>query len=519
MIRPIIGANGAGKTTQLEIQVKKFVNEIFQNKLIYLFFDFKYITDNEEDFWSIFMQRLYEQIRQNKYLHKLCSELEQSKLRINLIRKFKNSKVVKQIQNILSNDASTQAIAEEFIYGEKITKKDIVDFFNGFLNLALDLNKLVILCFDELQFLIDIDPTKNLAKIILEQFIRKLIEQFRNKRLYIIISCLQNPDKKEYDQLKEFSKNFKSIVEGKEIILGNLTSSEKEEILNQVCEKINMDSLERKKFLKKVKGRLDYFLPRGLLKSIAEILDVMGYTSYSETELRNLYEKESREYIKPILNEKGFIFMNDSPKKIGGFNVDIIASSETKRANRVFQAFGEVTIMNRKGMKGKVEKFASWLHEMKGKEYRPDLGDYAFFLCPKNRLTKSSKDVLESNNIEYYEFDSSLINEINHFEEQQHEIEIEEIPQEIALPKIETEIKGDASTKVKQVIIKKPSKFKLVDIPGVGAGKVALLKKANITTIEELISCDSKIVAKKVKGLGVTSLNKWIQKAKQIIND
>ena len=59
MIRPIIGANGAGKTTQMEIQIKGYVKEIFPEKLIYLFFDFKFISNREEEFWPIFIQKLY----------------------------------------------------------------------------------------------------------------------------------------------------------------------------------------------------------------------------------------------------------------------------------------------------------------------------------------------------------------------------------------------------------------------------------------------------------------------------
>ena len=102
------------------------------------------------------------------------------------------------------------------------------------------------------------------------------------------------------------------------------------------------------------------------------------------------------------------------------------------------------------------------------------------------------------------------------------EIEIEEIPekpQEISPGKIDTKIKTIPPTPDKPIIVKKTSKFKLEDIPGVGDKKVELLKKANITTIEELISCSPKTIAKEVKGLGEVSLNKWKQKAKQIIND
>ncbi len=519
MIRPVIGANGAGKTTQMEIQIKKYIQEIFQEKSIYLFFDFKYISNSKEEFWPIFIQRFYEQVHDNQYLQRLCSELSPMKLKSELMRKFKNGKLVEQIQDSLSNDDSIQAKAIEFFYGDEISSKDISDFFNGFLNLALDLGKLVVLCLDELQFLIDIDPTKTIVKILLEQFIRKLIEQFRNKKLYMIISCLQNPDRKEYDELKEISKNFKSIIEGKEIVLGNLTSSEKAAILDQVCEKVNMQPTEKKKFIKQVKSRLEYFLPRSLLKGIAEILDTKGYTCYSASELRILYEKEAREFIAPELKKRGFIHIADKPKNVGGYNIDIYASSGTERFKRTPHALGEATVRKRKGIKEKIEKFSSWLLQMKGKEYQPDK-DYAFFICPSNRITSSSQDLLESNQINLYEFDSSLIDEINQMEQ------LEVLPDDTIEASLTppTPIQADEPSSglpepPPSVIAKKSSKYKLEDIPGIGIKKADLLSKGNIHSIEDLLNCNPKIVAGQVKGLGVASLTKWIQNAKQILSD
>jgi len=523
MIRPIIGANGAGKTTQMEIQIKKHVKDIFADKLIYLFFDFKFISNTKEAFWPVFIQKFYDQIQDNQYLRRLCAELPQEKLKSTLIKKFKNAKIVDQVLNSISSDASTQALAEEFFFGGEISSKDIMDFFNGFLSLALDLDKPVVFCLDELQFLIDIDPSETLATIILEQFIRKLLEQYRNNRLYIICSCLQNPDKQEYDALKEVSKNFKSIIEGKEIILGNLTAAEKDEILDQICEKVEMPAGERKKFLSQVKGRLEFFLPRYLLKSIAENLEIMGYTCYTPSELRNLYEKEAREFVAPKLREKGFGYIEEAPKRVGGYDIDIYANSETNRVNRVSQAFGEVTIRNRRGIKEKVEKFASWLHQMKGREYRPDLGDFVFFICPSNRLTKMSKETLESNDIQSFEFDSSFIDEINKID-QEEKIEVEP-PPEIMHPQPITPIADNSEVPAikppeeKPIVGKKPHKFELKDIPGVGPAKIKLLKQANISTIEDLITCNPRLVAGKVSGLGERSLNTWIQKAKQILHD
>ena len=249
---------------------------------------------------------------------------------------------------------------------------------------------------------------------------------------------------------------------------------------------------------------------------------MMGYTSYSPEELRTLYESEARAYVKPILLKKGFVYLEDKPKKIGGYNIDIYASAETNRYQRTPKAVGEVTIIQRKAIKEKVEKFAAWLHQMKGKEYRPDLGDYAFFICPSNRLTKSSVEILRSNNIDIIEFDSSLINEINQLDQEPaltEEKELPPVPTPEEPPTQSANLSPESSLKPKLIIGKKHIAHKLQDIPGVGAAKVKLLKQANILTIEDLINCNPCVIAGKIKGLGVKSLTKWIQRAKQIVNE
>ncbi|MHA1777522.1 MAG: hypothetical protein ACTSWC_12165, partial [Promethearchaeota archaeon] len=360
-IRPIIGANGAGKTTQLSIQVKKLTHKIFSEKCIYLFYDFKYFSESENEFWPIFFQYFYEKIHEDNLLHDLCSLIPKEKLQGNLTRKFKNIELVEQITNSISSDEYLQGKARAFFFSKNIKQKEIQDFFYGFIDLALELGKIVVICFDELQYLIDISPEEVLIKIFLEKFIRKLMEQFRDRRLYILISCLQNPGKNEYETLKNISPNFTSVIEDKEIFLDNLTKSEKEEILEQICQKLKMDRNERKKFLKRVKNRLDFYMPRNLLKNIAGVLDALGYTTYSPSELKNIYEKEARDFIKPKLKDKGFIYVENEPKQVGGYNVDIFASAKTERSRRVPKAFGEVTITQRKSIKGKIEKFSAWL--------------------------------------------------------------------------------------------------------------------------------------------------------------
>jgi len=58
----------------------------------------------------------------------------------------------------------------------------------------------------------------------------------------------------------------------------------------------------------------------------------------------------------------------------------------------------------------------------------------------------------------------------------------------------------------------------LRDIPGVGPTKIKLLSEGNIFTVEDLINCNPKEVAREVTGLGVQTLNKWILQAKELIS-
>ena len=63
----------------------------------------------------------------------------------------------------------------------------------------------------------------------------------------------------------------------------------------------------------------------------------------------------------------------------------------------------------------------------------------------------------------------------------------------------------------------KESKYNLKDVPGIGNTKEKLLNSSDIYTIKDLLNCNVKIIAQKTKGIGETSLNKWKQNARQIV--
>jgi hypothetical protein len=345
-----------------------------------------------------------------------------------------------------------------------------------------------------------------LVKIFTEKFIRLLFEQFSRNKLYLVISCLQNPTNKEWDKLKSHSKNFQSIVEGKEVILGDLTLKERKEIIQQISDKIGFQHKDKKNFFSKVKSSLDYYVPRTLLRCIANVLDMMDYTTYTKYEIRKIYEKDAREFITPKLKDKGFNFVETDEKEIGGYNLDIYASAPTSRTSYRKKAFGEVSIMNRSNMVAKIEKFVGWLKQMKNVEYNPAKGDFAFFICPPNRITDNSKRILSDNNISPYEFPSKNVEELlKHVEKTVPgpEVNIEDIP---------------AGLDTGEIIVIKDSRYQLEDIKGIAETRANQLREIGITTVKELINCNSSVTAQKIKGVGKISINKWKQIARQLLN-
>lgn len=515
-IRPIIGANGAGKTTLIKFQVKDYMEELAPGSNLFFFFDFKAISENVEEFWFIFIGKIIEQLfdvnNESYPIRDVMEKLPAAKRKNKLFKIFKNKKIIDNLIKLSSLDPNDQDTAYEFFYGDELESNMISNLFYGLIKLLIDLDYLVVIAFDEIQFLNEIDRSNVLLKLFLEKFIRYLMEQFARQKLYILVSCLENPNKMEWTELKSRSKNFGTIVDRKEIILGNLTAGEKDAIINQVVDKIGFDYKDRNTFISRVKSSILYYLPRDLLKCIANVIDSMGYIGYTDYDIRQIYEEDARNFIKTELLKRGFNHVEPEIKKVGGYDVDIVASAETKRTTHRERAFGEVSMMHRSGMKGKIEKFANWLLRMKNIEYKPDKGDFAFFICPPNSITSGAQDVLDANNIKLFEYTSSNIEMLKEQglkgaecgSDASEEIQIDSTPD---LMKKEQP----------QLTLIKDSKYTLTDIPGIGKAKVKLLNSANIFTVKDLLNCNVKLVAGQVKGVGVTSLNNWRQNARQII--
>ena len=121
---------------------------------------------------------------------------------------------------------------------------------------------------------------------------------------------------------------------------------------------------------------------------------------------------------------------------------------------------------------------------MKNVEYQPNKGDYAFFICPPNRITVKSKQILEDNTIDLYEFASKNIEELIGMSESK--------PVKEKKPVIDV----ISEEETEDVIILKEPRYKLEDIKGIAKTRVDQLREI---------------------GVGKTSIDKWKQTAKQLI--
>ncbi|MEJ2249372.1 MAG: helix-hairpin-helix domain-containing protein, partial [Candidatus Lokiarchaeota archaeon] len=220
-----------------------------------------------------------------------------------------------------------------------------------------------------------------------------------------------------------------------------------------------------------------------------------------------IHGQDARIYVSKFLKDKDFIHIEPEPKEIGGYEIDIVATQGTKRAGHIPKAFGEVSMINRSKAKAKVEKFSNWLLRIKGREYKPKKGDFAFFVCPPGSVTKGTQDVLEANNIELFKFDSPNVEEL--LKQRAKKEPKGEIEPEVVIPGIQEE----------ELVIIKQSKYNLQDVPGIGPKYANKLKEAEIHTVKDLLECNAKMKAKEIYGIGETRINNWKQNARQIMDE
>lgn len=503
-LRPIIGENGSGKTTHLEYVLKPLINDHYQGRGFFLYFDFRYVAKTEEEFWRAFFIKLYEQMTEHGYLSKILAKIPKDKERV-LRKLYGRSNMARHIINAASPEDSHQSTAEEFFYADEFpTESNVRAFYSGFLKAAFFTGYFVVLAFDELQHLSE-TCGKILTKKVLEKFVRATYDTNRNNPLYIVLSCLQNEQDgetlgKEYDELKRQSRSFADIVRNREIVLGKLTSDEFDEILKQSGSKAQLTESDSKRFMREIKANIEYYAkrntPRELVHLIYQIFEKIGYLRLTKDEIRTQYEQKAREFMIPKLSEKGFYHIYPEVRNIGRINFDIYAEAESQRTlkSAIKRAFGEA-----KSVKCKKRLAEDYVHKMrtiKDREYRPSRGDYVFLISPE--ITKEAKLVLKDENIDWILFNPL---EIQEYLKASEEDQLEETP----------------------IFARKtPSKYSLKDVTGIGAKTLIQLKAVKIESIEDLINCNPKLISEASKigfprRIGEGKIIKFQQIAKELL--
>jgi len=193
--------------------------------------------------------------------------------------------------------------------------------------------------------------------------------------------------------------------------------------------------------------------------------------------LKNVYhifEEEAREFIIPILKEKGYSNIAFEAK-FAGYSIDISASVLTLEGWK--KTFGEIVFNNNTYITKKIEKFSNWLLSMKGNVYNPNNGDSAFIITQSSVIPRKAMDILKKYKIELILYKPKQI----------------------------------------EIISIKEEKYNLLDIPGLGLSRIKRLNSVGIYSVRDLLICNSKIIAQQIPGVGAATLNKWKQNAKEIL--
>ena len=489
LFRPLIGENGSGKTTHLLYVLKPLVTEIYGDNGFFLFFDFRYIADTEEEFWRAFFLKIYETVTDEGYLHRILGRIPTDKTR-ELRKIYGDNKIARQVLNAASDETAHQEEAADFFYRDEfMTETNVRRFYEGFLKLVFKYNFFIVIAFDELQHLSE-TCSEVLTKKILEKFVRATFERFRKNKLYFAFSCLQNDPKEfppgnEYDTLLGISHSFADVVRNREIHLGKLKNEEFNEILNQSCQKANLTEKEAKEFISVITSNIDYYskrnTPRELMKLLFEAFETIGILELTESEIRNLYEQKARDFMRSRLIEKGIPHVEPDAFKIGGIYFDIYAQGESQRtaSSHIKKAFGEAKSV--KCTKGLAEDFIRKLRDLKNREYKPSR-DYCFLISPDK--TPDAQMVLKDAGVEWISFNPPEIQE--YFRRKKEE---------------------------------EKGKVSLRDIKGVGDKVEEQLRKSEIQTIEDLVNCNPKLVSESTKRFGRKISEPRIKKFQQIAKE
>lgn len=497
-IRVLMGDNGTGKTTHLDY-FKKILEDYYHAPNFFFEIDLRHIAEKtEEGLWLAIFNQIYESLIKRSDIITLLKNYDERSLR----KIYKSSEIAKNVKTI-GQDSS-----EEYFYGENFhTISNIQAFFNGIIDILMENKILTIIAIDEVQ---QIEHWgEPVFQAFLESFISSTYDRYmrskRDARLFFILSfLLKSPATRndKYKFLEEQSPGFVSRMKGREIIFCNFTEEEHNKALDLIAEITQLSSEEKSKFKAETKSKLTYWMtrnnPREFGKYIKKIYRKLQLLNLTTSEMREIYEKEAREYIKPILMRMGFTTVPDGVTKIVGYNFDVYG--EVKHRTTVKKcAFGEIKTTQRKKLKSEVERFSGWLSEVqKTSKYGHD-DNYYFFISPF-KPTDSIIEINKQYKIEWIEFKppelifESEVDHLGYDKKSLNKEERKDLPAHITLKSIYKKVSG------------------------LGTARLNKLASEGIYTIEDLRDSNLVVLAENITGISKNMLLNWKIECERLIN-
>jgi len=495
-VRVLLGDNGTGKSTHFEY-FKQILESYYQNRNFFFEIDLRHIAEKtEEGLWLAIFNQIFESLGRRKDIIELFVNYDIRKLR----KIFRSSAIAKNVKNF-GQDSS-----EEYFYGENFQKiSNIQFFFNGIIDILMENKVLTMIAIDEVQQIERWgDPV---FQAFLESFVSSTYDRYMKSsldaRLFFILSFLvKKPESRrdKYEFLEKQSPGFVSRMKGREIVFSDFTEKEHKDALKLIAEITNLSPQEISKFEAETKSKLTYWMtrnnPREFGKYIKKVYTKIDLLKLTASEKREIYEKEAREYIKPVLLEKGFTYIPEKPENVGGYDFDVYADVKHRTVIKKC-AFGEIKTTQRKKLKGEVEEFSRWLSDIKRTSVYSHLDNCYFFISPFEP-TKATQQILNQYSIEWIKFEPpELI-----FEEE------EEIIEEGKKPLKDKKVKA----------ISTGTPLKSLKIPQLGPARLKSLENEKIFTIEDLREANLGILAEKIKRISKNMLLNWKSECEKLIN-
>jgi hypothetical protein len=495
-VRVLMGDNGTGKTTHLDF-IKKILKDSYQASNFFFEIDLRHITEKtEKGLWLAIFNQIFDSLSRRQDIIGLLRGYDIRDLR----KRFKSSNVAKNIIN-LGQDAS-----EEYFYGEKFqTVSNIQLFFNGVIDILMENKILTVIAIDEVQQIEKWgDPV---FQAFLESFVSSTYDRYmrsdKDARLYFVLSFLlksSSSRNEKFSFLEKHSPGFVSRMKGKEIVFCNFTENEHDDALNLIAEITDLTLKEKSKFESETKSKLTYWMtrnnPREFGKYLKKVFKKLDLLKLSVPERRELYEQEAREYIKPVLLNKGFTYIAEKTENVGGYNFDVYADLKDRTVLKKC-AFGEIKTTQRKKLKGEVEEFSRWLSDIKRTSVFSHSNNYYFFISPFDS-TNATQEILTQFSIEWIKFE----------------------PLEFIFEE-EEDLIGEKEKKLKEKkkkAISTETPLKSLKISQLGPTRLLSLEAENIITIENLKETNLGILADKIKGISKKMLLNWKSECEKLIN-